>query len=110
MLAARAWACARRAIVFRHVLPNSLGAGDRAGHAGAGDRHHRRGGAGVPRPRPAGPARAGVGPDAHRHADATSTSRPKLAFFPGIAIVIAALGFTLLGEALREALDPKYRR
>ncbi len=35
---------------------------------------------------------------------------PHLAFFPGIAIVIAALGFTLLGESLREALDPKYRR
>jgi peptide/nickel transport system permease protein len=37
-------------------------------------------------------------------------SAPQLAFFPGIAIVIAALGFTLLGERLREALDPKYRR
>ncbi len=35
---------------------------------------------------------------------------PLLAFFPGVAIVIAALGFTLLGERLREALDPKYRR
>ncbi len=37
-------------------------------------------------------------------------SAPHLAFFPGVAIVIAALGFTLLGERLREALDPKYRR
>jgi peptide/nickel transport system permease protein len=35
---------------------------------------------------------------------------PHLAFFPGIAIVVAAFGFTLLGESLREALDPKYRR
>ena len=35
---------------------------------------------------------------------------PHLAIFPGLAIVVAALGFTLLGEALREALDPKYRR
>ncbi len=33
-----------------------------------------------------------------------------LAVFPGLAIVFAALGFTLLGERLREALDPKYRR
>ena len=33
-----------------------------------------------------------------------------LAIFPGLAIVFAALGFTLLGERLREALDPKYRR
>lgn len=37
-------------------------------------------------------------------------SAPHLAFFPGIAIVISALGFTLLGEALRESIDPKYRR
>lgn len=35
---------------------------------------------------------------------------PHLAFFPGVAIVISALGFTLLGESLREALDPKFRR
>lgn len=37
-------------------------------------------------------------------------SAPHLAIFPGAAIVVAALGFTLLGESLREALDPKYRR
>lgn len=35
---------------------------------------------------------------------------PWLAFYPGICIAITALGFTLLGEALREALDPKQRR
>jgi peptide/nickel transport system permease protein len=38
------------------------------------------------------------------------STRPALAFYPCIAIVLAALGFTLLGEALREALDPKFRR
>jgi peptide/nickel transport system permease protein len=37
-------------------------------------------------------------------------TRPALAFYPCIAIVLAALGFTLLGESLREALDPKFRR
>ncbi|GAA4085758.1 ABC transporter permease [Nonomuraea soli] len=35
---------------------------------------------------------------------------PQLVIAPGLAIVLAALGFTLLGESLREALDPKYRR
>ena len=35
---------------------------------------------------------------------------PRLAIYPGIAIAITALGFTLFGEALREALDPKSRR
>ena len=36
--------------------------------------------------------------------------RPALAFYPAIAIILVALGFTLLGESLREALDPKGRR
>jgi len=34
---------------------------------------------------------------------------PWLAFFPGICISITALGFTLFGEALREAMDPRTR-
>jgi peptide/nickel transport system permease protein len=37
-------------------------------------------------------------------------SAPQLAIFPGLAIVLAVLGFNLLGDALREALDPKLRR
>lgn len=36
--------------------------------------------------------------------------RPELAFYPAIAIIIVALGFTLLGESMRDALDPKNRR
>ena len=35
---------------------------------------------------------------------------PLLALWPGLAIVISVLGFYLLGEALREALDTKLRR
>jgi peptide/nickel transport system permease protein len=35
---------------------------------------------------------------------------PRLAVMPGAAIAITALGFTLFGEALREALDPRTRR
>lgn len=34
---------------------------------------------------------------------------PFLAVFPGIAIVIAVMGFNLIGDAMREALDPKLR-
>ena len=37
-------------------------------------------------------------------------SSPQLAFFPGAAIVLSVLGFNLLGDALREALDPRLRR
>lgn len=36
--------------------------------------------------------------------------RPGLAIYPALGIVITALGFTLLGEAMREALDPKLRK
>lgn len=35
---------------------------------------------------------------------------PHLTLLPGLCIAVTALGFTLLGEALREALDPKSRR
>ena len=37
-------------------------------------------------------------------------SDPHLALLPGACIALTALGFTLLGESLREALDPKGRR
>lgn len=37
-------------------------------------------------------------------------SDPRLAILPGLCIAVTALGFTLFGEALREALDPKSRR
>jgi peptide/nickel transport system permease protein len=36
--------------------------------------------------------------------------RPGLAVYPALCIIVVALGFTLLGESLREALDPKFRR
>jgi peptide/nickel transport system permease protein len=35
---------------------------------------------------------------------------PQLALLPGAAIALTALGFTMFGEALREALDPRTRR
>jgi peptide/nickel transport system permease protein len=36
--------------------------------------------------------------------------RPALAVWPAVCIIVVALGFTLFGERLREALDPKFRR
>jgi len=35
---------------------------------------------------------------------------PWLLFFPGAAIVISAIGFNLLGDGMRESLDPRMRR
>jgi len=36
-------------------------------------------------------------------------SAPHLAILPGIAIVLSVLGFNLVGDGLREAIDPKLR-
>lgn len=36
--------------------------------------------------------------------------RPEWAIYPSVGIIVIALGFTLLGESMREALDPKLRR
>jgi peptide/nickel transport system permease protein len=35
---------------------------------------------------------------------------PQLAIYPGLAIVICALAFNLLGDGLRDVLDPKTER
>ena len=37
-------------------------------------------------------------------------SAPYLIFFPGAAITISAIGFNLLGDGLRESLDPRLKR
>lgn len=36
-------------------------------------------------------------------------SAPHIVLFPGIAIMLTVLGFNLLGDVLRDALDPKLR-
>jgi peptide/nickel transport system permease protein len=35
---------------------------------------------------------------------------PHLVFFPGLAIMITVLGFNLMGDGLRDALDPTLNR
>ena len=35
---------------------------------------------------------------------------PWLAIFPGLAIAVAVLGFNLLGDGLRDFLDPRFVR
>jgi peptide/nickel transport system permease protein len=42
-------------------------------------------------------------------ADRYLQSASFLAIFPGVAIVLSVLGFNLIGDGLREALDPKLR-
>lgn len=38
------------------------------------------------------------------------TSSPQLATIPGLAILLVAMGFNLLGDGLRDALDPRLKR
>ena len=35
---------------------------------------------------------------------------PRLAFFPGVAIFLCSLSFNLLGDGLRDVLDPRTTR
>lgn len=38
------------------------------------------------------------------------TAAPHVIFFPGLAIMVTTLGFNLMGDALRDMLDPRYRK
>jgi peptide/nickel transport system permease protein len=109
VVAATALGVKRPAVVLRHMLPNAIGPvivqatltlataildAAALSFLGLGD---------------ADPARAEWGlmlAQAQSYLDV----RPALAFYPAFAIIAVALGFTLLGESLREALDPKGRR
>ena len=91
-------------IVLRHIVP-LCPLGHRARHARHGRHHPHRRGPGLPRPGRAAAA-AGMGHD-DRHR-APLHARPMVGGdAPGIAIFIAALAFNLLGDGLRDVLDPK---
>ena len=61
-------------------------------------------------PRRRRPGSRRVGADARATRRPTWTCDRRWRFYPAAAIIVVALGFTLLGESLREALDPKGRR
>ncbi len=108
-LAARSLGVTRSRIVLQHVFPNSLAPVivqatlalataiiDAAGLAFLG----------LGSPDPSIPEWGRMLADTN----ALLATEPLLALWPGLAIVLSVLGFYLLGEALREALDPKLRR
>jgi peptide/nickel transport system permease protein len=110
VLAARALGVKQRDIVLRHMLPNSLTAvivqatltfavaildAAALSFLGLGDPDINRAEWGLM-----------LGVDGVRYFEV----RPELAYYPACAIILVALGFTLLGESMREALDPKNRR
>jgi peptide/nickel transport system permease protein len=109
VLAASSLGLRRRRVVMNHMLPNSLGPVivqatlvlataiievAALSYLGLGE----------PNPTVAEWGRMLV-----KSQDRLETS-PQLALLPGMLIAITALGFTLVGEAMREALDPKFRR
>ena len=109
VLAARSLGVRPRAIVFRHMLPNAMGPvivqatlslavaiidAAALSFLGLGNPDQRQ---------PEWGQMLGL---AQRYI----SEAPHLAFYPAGCIVVVALGFTLMGESLREALDPKTRR
>jgi len=109
VLAARALGVKSGAVVFRHMLPNALGPVivqatlvlataiiDAAAFSflGLGNPDDRR------------PEWGQMLGDSQEFIN----SYPHLAIYPAACIIVVALGFTLMGESLREALDPKSRR
>ena len=109
VLAARSLGIRRRSIVLSHVLPNSLSPVLVQGTLSLAT-------AIVDVAALSFLGLSGADPDVPEWGRMLAESQtflstaPRLAFLPCTAIVIAALGFTLLGESLREALDPKLRR
>lgn len=108
VLAARAIGVPRRKILFSHVLPNAISPLIVAATLALAVAIIDAAGLGF----------LGLGPQDPSTPEwgtmLTDTVRylqtaPHLAIIPGLAIVIAVLGFNLIGDGLREALDPKLR-
>jgi len=97
-------------IVMRHVLPNVVAPvviASTLGVAGAimAEAALSFLGLGVAPPTPSWGAMIAEGRDLTQLRNAPWTS-----LFPGLAIGAAVLGFNLLGDALRDAMDPRFRR
>lgn len=107
VLAARAVGAADGRILARHILPNCLGPVIVAFTLGMGTAVMAEAslsflGLGAQPPEPSWGSMISHGKDYLR-------SAPWLTFFPGAAISFTVVGFNLLGDALRDALDPKAR-
>ena len=95
-------------VIWRHVLPNVVAPVVIAGTLGIAGAIMAEAalsflGLGVPPPSPSWGAMIADGRDLNQLRNAPWTS-----LFPGIAIGAAVLGFNLLGDALRDILDPRF--
>ena len=108
VLAARALGVRRRRVVLAHVLPNSLGpviVQSTLVLATAIIEAAALSYLGLGNPDASQPEWGVMLAQSQRFFE----QAPMLAVYPALGIIITALGFTLLGEAMREALDPKLR-
>ena len=108
VLAARAVGVRRRKILLSHVLPNSISVVIVAGTLALATAIIDAAGLsflGLGPQDPATPEWGNMLTDTVRYLQ----TAPFLAIFPGVAIVISVLGFNLIGDGMREALDPKLR-
>lgn len=107
--AARALGCSRGRIMLRHILPNIAAPVIIIATGGLGSAILVEAslsflGLGTPPPQPSwGRMLSGA-------SQVYFESAWWMAFFPGLAISFAVLGFNLLGDALRDAWDPRLRR
>jgi peptide/nickel transport system permease protein len=108
VLAARAVGVRRRAILFSHILPNAISPVIVQGTLAMATAIIDVAGLGFLGLGPQDPSTPEWGTmltDVNDYLQAA----PFLAIIPGVAIVLSVLGFNLIGDGLREALDPKLR-
>jgi peptide/nickel transport system permease protein len=108
VLAARAVGVKRRGILFSHILPNAISPVIVQGTLAMATAIIDVAGLGFLGLGPQDPATPEWGTMLTDVNDYLAVG-PFLAIIPGVAIVISVLGFNLIGDGLREALDPKLR-
>jgi peptide/nickel transport system permease protein len=108
VLAARSVGVRRPTILFSHILPNAMSPVIVQGTLAMATAIIDVAGLGFLGLGPQDPATPEWGTMLTDVNDYLQTA-PFLAIVPGLAIVISVLGFNLIGDGLREALDPKLR-
>ncbi|MGH7658946.1 MAG: ABC transporter permease, partial [Gemmatimonadales bacterium] len=105
VLAARALGAARRRIILRHLLPNAFGPLLVAATLAVGDVILLEAGLGFLGIgiRPPTPSWGGM----ILSARSTFITAPWTSIFPGLAIMLTVLAVNLLGDAFRDAFDPR---
>ena len=106
VLAARAIGNTRLSITLRHVLPNIIERDHRAGDDPARSCDPDRGRSCLPWPRACRRLRR-PGGGCWRMRRPISRSLPGSRILPGLAIALSVLGFNMLGDGLRDLLDPR---